>query len=294
MHGGDGDVAGYSAILNHLGEERPVYGVRSTAVLRGRGLPGSFEEAAADVTAAILEHRPQGDWILFGYSWAGTLAYETAVQLHTKTGRRPVVVMLDALAPLHQITRGERAVHFMRRFPRWVVRSWFGTRLLRYTRSFLLKLSPEARASLRERAETTIKRMRASAARSPLGAKLVRYADDIMARLANPRRIGAPVVGADPTEHFFTLARRYNPSRQRGLEIHLIRADKHEISPFHHDVHFGWKDNGWRKTTGCLVHSHEIRSCNHNELLREPKCSDVAHWVRQISQEADRNWGTKR
>ena len=125
LHGGDGDVAGYSAILNHLGEERPVYGVRSAAVLRGRGLPGSFEEAAADVTAAILEHRPQGDWILFGYSWAGTLAYETAVQLHAKTGRMPVVVMLDALAPLHQITRGERAVHFVRRFPRWVVRSWF-------------------------------------------------------------------------------------------------------------------------------------------------------------------------
>lgn len=286
LHGGDGDVVGYSGILNHLGKERPVYGVRSAAVLRGRGLPGTFEEAAADVTAAILAHRPQGSWILFGYSWAGTLAYETAVQLQAKTGRMPTVVMLDALAPLHRITRGERAVHFVLRFPRWVVRSWFGTRLLRFTRNLLLKLSPETRAALRERAEITIRRMPPSVARSPLGAKLMRAAGDVMARLANPRRSGAAVVGTDPTEHFFTLARRYNPSRLHGLEIHLIRADKHEISPFHNDVHFGWRDNGWQKTTGCVVHSHEIRSCNHNELLREPKCSDVAHWVRRISQEA--------
>ena len=288
LHGGDGDVAGYSAILNHLGKERPVYGVRSAAVLHGEGLPDSFEQAASEVVAVITKHRPQGNWILFGYSWGGTLAYETAVQLHAKTGLMPEVIMLDALAPLQDITGIERAVHFARRYPRWVMRSWLGTRIVRLTRNCLLQLSPKTRASLRQRTTTALSRIPSSFADSWLGSRIVRNANDFANHVAHPRRVAAPSGAIDPTEHHFQLARVYRPSHLRGLAIHLIRASRHEISPFHRDVQFGWKDNGWGKTTGCVVRSHEIRNCNHNELLREPKCRDVAEWIRKISANFDR------
>ena len=277
-------MAAYSALVEKLDPDRPVFGVRSAAVLRGRELPRTFEQAAADTVATITKHRPQGPWILVGWSWAGTLAYETAVQLHAQTGVRPVVIMIDALAPLTHFTTTERTVHFVRRFPPWFLRSWLGARLLRCARHVIVRLPPETRASLRRFISGNAQKIPPSVYRSTLGVKIVRAGEDIISRLQHPRPRNFPESRFDPTEHHFRLARSYTPPRKTGLEIHLIRAAKHSIPPFHPDIHFGWRDNGWRRATGCEVRPHLIRSCNHNELLREPKCQQVAQLIGEISE----------
>lgn len=242
LHGGSGDITEYAGLVRRLGAGRQILGVRSQTVV-GRGeLPDSFEQMAAELVAAIRAHRPDGGWILVGYSMAGMLAYETARQLHGETGRVPVVIMIDSLAPLTRFSVGERLRHFFVHLPGWLLAAgWL--RRFRDVRSALLG-SPAVK---RDATSTAARRAR----------------------------------------HFFRLAEEYRPPGDRRLEIELVRASVHEMTPLFPDIHYGWKDNGWSKATGCVVRVHALEAENRRALLREPTCREVAALIQTVSLVAD-------
>ena len=128
LHGIDGDVAVYYPVVRGVGRDRPILGVRSAALLRQEELGSSVAHVAEEAAAAIRTHRPHGPWILVGYSWAGYLAYETAVQLYVQTGIVPVVIMLDSVAPLSRFSVWDRAWHVLKTAPGWALRAgWSGS-----------------------------------------------------------------------------------------------------------------------------------------------------------------------
>jgi thioesterase domain-containing protein/acyl carrier protein len=93
-----GNVLNLSHLAHLLGEDRPFY------ALQARGLYGdvspheSFEEAASDYIAEIVQVQPQGPYLLGGFSGGGLIAFEMARQLLERGEQVLGVLMLDTPA----------------------------------------------------------------------------------------------------------------------------------------------------------------------------------------------------
>lgn len=78
--GHNGDVFHYRALVQHLGEDQPFFGLQPP--VDGHGEPlASVEELAAYFAAQIRAFRPAGPYIIAGYCAGGTIAFELARQL---------------------------------------------------------------------------------------------------------------------------------------------------------------------------------------------------------------------
>jgi thioesterase domain-containing protein len=79
--GHNGDVFCYRALVRHLGEDQPFFGLQPPGV-DGHGEPlASVEELAAYFAAQIRAFRPNSPYIIAGYCGGGTIAFELARQL---------------------------------------------------------------------------------------------------------------------------------------------------------------------------------------------------------------------
>ncbi len=93
-----GNVLNLSHLAHLLGEDRPFY------ALQARGLYGdtppheSFEEAATDYLAEVVQVQPQGPYLLGGFSGGGLIAFEMARQLLARGEQVLGVLMLDTPA----------------------------------------------------------------------------------------------------------------------------------------------------------------------------------------------------
>jgi acetoacetyl-CoA synthetase len=95
VHDVTGEVLSYSHLVRHLGPGREVYGIQS------RGFEGiepfrAIEEQAAFYVDALRAARPDGPYVLGGYSHGGPTAYEMARQLRAAGAEVPLVVNIDA------------------------------------------------------------------------------------------------------------------------------------------------------------------------------------------------------
>jgi amino acid adenylation domain-containing protein/FkbH-like protein len=96
VHGAGGDVLwGYANLAAHLGDEQPVYGIKS------RGQSGldeftTLEEMAACYIAEIQSFQQTGPYYLGGYCFGGNVAYEMARQLQSMGEAVGLVALLDS------------------------------------------------------------------------------------------------------------------------------------------------------------------------------------------------------
>ncbi|MER6787243.1 acyltransferase domain-containing protein [Streptomyces sp. NPDC000658] len=94
MHAAGGTTDVYRALVDRLGDDRPVYGLER--VEEARTVP----EKARRYAEAIASVHPDGPCLLGGWSFGGFVAQETARQL-TAAGRDvELVVLLDSVRPL--------------------------------------------------------------------------------------------------------------------------------------------------------------------------------------------------
>lgn len=99
MHGRGGNVLNYRALLAHLGEDQPVYGLQARG-LDGDDVPfGTLEEMAAHYIQEIRTVQAHGPYLLGGGSMGGTLAYEMAQQLLADGEPTALVAMFDTYGP---------------------------------------------------------------------------------------------------------------------------------------------------------------------------------------------------
>lgn len=115
VHGaGGGMFWGYVNLSRHLGEDQPVYGLKS------RGLDGSdefqsIEEMAAQYVADIRTLQPKGPYHLGGYCFGGNVAYEMARQLSAQGEEVALLVLLNCAPPNSSYDR----IHWT---PAWATR----------------------------------------------------------------------------------------------------------------------------------------------------------------------------
>ncbi|MGW7043589.1 amino acid adenylation domain-containing protein [Streptomyces avermitilis] len=96
VHPGMGLSWGYAALLAHLPQDQPVYGVQARGLARPEPLPASIEEMAADYAEQIRTVQPAGPYRLLGWSIGGVIAQAVATRLQELGEDVEFLALLDA------------------------------------------------------------------------------------------------------------------------------------------------------------------------------------------------------
>ncbi|MCH9647871.1 MAG: amino acid adenylation domain-containing protein [Deltaproteobacteria bacterium] len=84
VHPGNGSAMGFADLANALkktrppGKNRPLVAFQAPGLLPGQDLPATVEDLAELYLEQLREYRPEGPWILAGWSFGGLVAYEMA------------------------------------------------------------------------------------------------------------------------------------------------------------------------------------------------------------------------
>jgi amino acid adenylation domain-containing protein len=120
LYGLSGDIGMYFDLVEALGDDQPIYGIRSPALDNLSRLPASLEETAAEITGWIRKIQPYGTPAVVGYCWSGRLAFEVARQFAQKEGVHCFTAAIATDAPRRPGSLASRALHFVRYFPSWL------------------------------------------------------------------------------------------------------------------------------------------------------------------------------
>ncbi|AWW30824.1 thioester reductase [Echinicola strongylocentroti] len=98
VHGMAANAGTFFKFTNRLHEDQPIYGLQSKG-LNGKDAPNhTIQEMAEHYVSEILEHDPNGPYILGGYSFGGYVAFEMARILIKKGKTVQSVIMFDTQA----------------------------------------------------------------------------------------------------------------------------------------------------------------------------------------------------
>ncbi len=97
VHAMGGNVVGFHALSQHLGDAQPVYGLQSVG-LDGRTPPlRTVAEMARHYLSEVRAKWPDGPYHFAGLSLGGMIAYEMAQQLHAEGISGGALIILDSL-----------------------------------------------------------------------------------------------------------------------------------------------------------------------------------------------------
>ncbi|HEU4322707.1 MAG TPA: alpha/beta fold hydrolase, partial [Roseiflexaceae bacterium] len=99
MHAVGGNVLDYAALLPHLDDDQPVYGLQSRGLYGDESPHTTIEAMAADYLDEIRAVQPHGPYALGGYSMGGLIALEIANQLRAKGETVALLALLDTIPP---------------------------------------------------------------------------------------------------------------------------------------------------------------------------------------------------
>jgi thioesterase domain-containing protein len=116
----DGDINWCFDLAEALGEDQPVYGVRSPALGNLSRLPASMEDAVAEVIRCIRKVQPEGAPALVGYSLGNLLAFEVARQLAENEGLSGFTALIGSDTPMRRTNFAAKAAHFVKHFAPFV------------------------------------------------------------------------------------------------------------------------------------------------------------------------------
>ncbi|WP_167355675.1 amino acid adenylation domain-containing protein [Streptomyces atriruber] len=95
MHTGTGLSWAYAALLRHLPQDRPVYGVQARGLAEPEPLPQSLAEMAADYAQQIRTVQPEGPYHLLGWSLGGLIAQAVATHLQEQGEQVRLLAVID-------------------------------------------------------------------------------------------------------------------------------------------------------------------------------------------------------
>jgi len=244
----EGEIGIYFALAEALGDDQPVFGIRSPALEDLSRLPASLEAAAAEIVGYIRKLQPHGPPALVGYSWAGLLAFEVARQLALTDGTSCFTALIGADAPVRQVNFSSRLTHFGRTFPHWfwhliTDRKDRWQRLLHWQR-----MAGRTRQYLAE------------------------------ADLPVDNWVSTPI-----SRHLVALMERYHPLPKADMTVDLFR-ERDSYQSRAHPLN-AWKtshepDGGWDRWTGNPARVHWLAG-DHWTILRPPLVSGLAQSLRQ-------------
>ncbi len=119
--GNAGDPIIFKALVHHLGNDQPCYGVQTPGLVGQQHPPHRIEDYVPPQLAAIREIQPEGPYFFTGYSFGCTVAFEIAQQLRAEGERVALLAMIDGWAPGYP-RRLPDASLFHRFLDRWLRR----------------------------------------------------------------------------------------------------------------------------------------------------------------------------
>ncbi|MEO6503616.1 MAG: alpha/beta fold hydrolase [Jatrophihabitantaceae bacterium] len=99
----------YSALLPHVGEQHPMYGLQPRGLRRPEPLPASMAEMARDYADQIRMTQPEGPYHLLGWSLGGNIAFAVAEELERRGHQVGLLVIMDAAPKLAETMTGSDA-----------------------------------------------------------------------------------------------------------------------------------------------------------------------------------------
>ena len=94
-----GQVFCYINLSQQLGKKQPFYALQAPeADPNNTSSPACVEDMAKEYVKAICKHRPEGPYIIGGYSGGGLIAYEMARQLQEQGKQVPLLILIDTYA----------------------------------------------------------------------------------------------------------------------------------------------------------------------------------------------------
>ena len=250
LYGHTGDIDVYFNLAEALGDDQPVFGIRSAALENSSRLPQSMEEAASEVLRCIRKIQPHGALVVVGYSWAGLLAFEVTRQL-AKTGEvQCYTALIGTMAPLRPPNFISRLAHFFQYFPGWL---WNLITDHKHRRQRLMRWREMARDTKQNLAQ----------ARLPV---------EEWEWLSSPF-----------SRHMINLMEKYRPFPISDISVELFR-ERDGFRPKPHPLQV-WQihhrpDGGWNLWTKRRNRIHWF-AADHETIIKQPAVSEVAQTLRQ-------------
>jgi len=245
LYGSFGDVDLYLNLVDALGSDQPVYGIRSPALDDISKTPDSIEAAANEALALIRQVQPEGAPAILGFSWAGILAFEIARQLSKKQEEPGFTGLIGTSCPLELNSLYLQSVHFIKSSIQW------GWNLI-LNRQLRLKYLPQWQEVSAEIKQSQKKNNMPKWARTQLSQELI------------------------------TIARKYNPDKDTEIKLDLFR-EQESIHPYPHPLRTWDKrflpDGGWEYWASYPPQVHRIIG-SHNSILKPPYVSGLASAIR--------------
>jgi thioesterase domain-containing protein len=94
----------YRALLPHIGEQHPVYGLQPRGLRRPEPLPASMAEMARDYADQIRMVQPDGPYHLLGWSLGGNIAFAIAEELERRGHQVGLLAIMDARPDIVELT----------------------------------------------------------------------------------------------------------------------------------------------------------------------------------------------
>ena len=95
VHGLGGHVLRFGALAQHLGQDRPFYGLQAYGLDGQHPCHTRVEDMAAHYISEIRSLQPQGPYFIGGYSFGGAVAFEMARQLRERGEDVAFLALLD-------------------------------------------------------------------------------------------------------------------------------------------------------------------------------------------------------
>jgi amino acid adenylation domain-containing protein len=119
--GNGGEPIIFKALVHHLGNDQPCYGVQTPGLVGQQRPPRRIEDYVPPQLAAIREIQPKGPYFFTGYSFGCTVAFEIAQRLRAEGDRVALLAMIDGWAPGYPRLLPEAPL-FQRLLDRWLRR----------------------------------------------------------------------------------------------------------------------------------------------------------------------------
>jgi amino acid adenylation domain-containing protein len=247
LYGHNGDIDFYFNLAAALGEDQPIYGIRSPVLEHPSRLPASIEAAAAEVVGFIRKIQPAGAPALVGYSWAGLLAFEVARQFAGAGGVRCFTAVIGTDSPPPPTSFFSRLGHLIRHFPRWFWRLMTDAQGRRHRLAHWRKM---ARGTAQSLAEVSV---------------------------AMPDWAQSPV-----SRHLIGLIEKYRPLPPAAVTVEVFRERHEYVAPVH--PLRAWQthhlpDNGWNRWTRQPNRIYWV-AADHLTILKPPAVAGLAQALR--------------
>ena len=251
VHALGGNVLEYRELAQHLGEDRPFYGLQSAGLDGTRAPHTRVEDMAAHYIKEMRELQPEGPYFIGGRSLGGVVAFEMAQQLHAQGEQIGVLALLDTYPSGYaKLLRNEATV------------AGAVKRGLRRIKSHLSNLH-----SLQAADKLIYVMKKARFAPRKLKSQVWRRVYQIYQSAGR----SLPKTLRDVKEFNSLAVRNYVPKVYDGLVTLFWASEDLRTS----------KDlvDGWRALAGGGIEVHEIPG-THLDIIKEPHVSDLAAKLR--------------